>query len=168
MWLNLPRWPFWCDEFSARAGKRAGRRSRRGPRSGTRRLLLAVLPFFVHVLDRRLVDQQVGLAVAGYLDTALVVPLDHAANFFPVAEHDYHRCLGLHLLLVVEVLGVGLLCGSSFPAAPVAVAALRTLGSLPMLSCRGKRMIVVVAVQRRTDQLAVGKALCFHRALGWE
>src|SRR5258708_743921 len=38
-------------------------------------LLLAILAFFVHVLDRGLVNQQVGLAVAGDLDTALVVPL---------------------------------------------------------------------------------------------
>src|SRR5882672_8614831 len=72
-------------------------------------LLSGVLAFLEHVLNRRLVDHQVGRAGAVELDAALVVPLDVAVDFFSVAQHHDHGGLGLHLLLVVEVLGVGLL-----------------------------------------------------------
>ena len=57
------------------------------------------------------------MAVAGDLQTALVVPLDHAVNFLAVAQHDHHRGFRLHLLLIVKVLGVGLFRGRGFSAA---------------------------------------------------
>ena len=52
----------------------------------------------------------------------------------------------------------------------VAAFALRTVGTVAvsMFSAARQRVIVVGAVQRRTDQLAIGKALCFHCAIGWE
>jgi acyl-CoA hydrolase len=69
---------------------------------------------FVHVLDVRLVDQQVRRAVAVELEAALVVPLDDAVKFLTVLENDDHRRLALHLLYVIKVLGVGLFGGYRF------------------------------------------------------
>src|SRR5512141_427447 len=101
------------------------------------------LAFLVHVLDRWLVNEQVGLAAAGELDAVLVVPLDVAVDLFAVLEHDDHRGLGLHLLLVIKILGVGLLGGSGL--ARRAVAALHG------------RSTVAVAGQAGPDELAVGE-----------
>src|SRR5580704_11839414 len=69
-----------------------------------RRLL--AFRFFVHVLNRWLVDDDVGLRSAVHLQAVLVVPLDHAVDLFAVAEHDHHGCLALHLLLIVKIFGV--------------------------------------------------------------
>jgi len=58
-----------------------------------------------------LVDHQVGGAAAVQLDAMFVVPLDIAVDFLAIAQHDDHRRLGLHLLLIIEIFGVGLLAG---------------------------------------------------------
>lgn len=129
----------------------------RGPMSGARSLLPAVFALFVHVLDRRFVDQQIGLAISGDFEAALVVPLDHAVNFLAIAQHDHHGSLRLHLLLVVEVFRVSLLRWRGFPSAAagpvisfIPFGALGTL-SISMLSRGGLRMIVVGAVQGRAN-----------------
>src|SRR5580700_8853334 len=77
-------------------------------------MLPLVFALFEHVLDRWLVDHQVGSAIlADYLDARLVVPFDDATDFLAILQHDDHWCLRLHLLLVIEVFSVGLLwrCG---------------------------------------------------------
>src|ERR1700734_2525815 len=72
--------------------------------------LPSVLVFLEHVLDGGFVDHQVRSTVyAHHLDAGLVVPLDDAMYFLAVAQHDHHRRLRLHLLLIVEILRVGLL-----------------------------------------------------------
>lgn len=80
------------------------------------RLLLAVLAGLEHVSNALLVDQQIGLTTAIYLDAVAVIPIDPAMNFFAVFEHDDHRRSNLHLLLEIESFCVGLF---------LAVAALR-------------------------------------------
>ena len=72
-------------------------------------LPVALFVFLVHVLNAGLIDQQIRLTIAVHLQAILVVPLDDAVNLFIVLQHQDHRRLGLHLLLVVEILGVGLL-----------------------------------------------------------
>src|SRR5437867_3470065 len=67
------------------------------------------LLLFVHVLDAVLHDHQVRGAQPVHLDADPVVPLDDAAQLLAVLEHDHHRRAGVHLLEVVERLGVGLL-----------------------------------------------------------
>src|SRR5277367_4064080 len=53
----------------------AGQAHWRAPQPGE--LLALVLPFFIHVFDRGLVDHQIGLArVAVHFDATPVVPLD--------------------------------------------------------------------------------------------
>src|SRR4029077_18088866 len=66
---------------------------------------LTAFAFFVHVLDRRLVDHQIRLAAVSYnLEAVLVVPLDDAVNLLAVAEHDDQWRLRLHLFLIIEIL----------------------------------------------------------------
>src|SRR5271166_7010704 len=62
----------------------------------------------VHVFDIGLEDKQVGLAVAVHFQAALVIPLNHAFQGLTVFEYEDHARLRLHLLHVVEILGVGL------------------------------------------------------------
>src|SRR6266496_2213961 len=71
--------------------------------------LFPFLAFLVHVLDRGLVDHQVGCAHAIYLDACPVIPLNHAMDFLIIGQHDHHRRFRLHLLLVIEILCVGLI-----------------------------------------------------------
>ena len=88
--------------------------------------------FLVHVLDAGLVDQQVGRAGAVHLQAVLVVPLDDAVNFFAVLQHQDHGRLGLHLLLIIEILGVGLLRRRSL----LAVRAVATISAIAVRSRR--------------------------------
>src|SRR5205823_10934565 len=75
----------------------------------SREQLALILPFFEHVLNGRLVDHQVRLAVlAIHLDAITVIPLNDPAHFFAVAENDHHGGPRLHLLLIIKILGVGL------------------------------------------------------------
>src|SRR5215467_8283261 len=72
--------------------------------------LLLILAFFEHVLDGRLVNHEIWLAtIPVYLDAVTVIPFNDATNFFAILKHDHHRGSRLHLLLIVEVLGIGLL-----------------------------------------------------------
>ena len=111
-----------------------------------------VLAFFVHVLDRGLVDHEVGRTIAVYLETTLVIPLDDAADFFAIAEHDDHRRSRLHLLLIIKILSVGLLGRRRLAASAVTVIAIVTivavagaLRTIPPLPHGRGRMVVVVA-----------------------
>src|SRR5437660_6761127 len=70
--------------------------------------LLPALSLFIHVLDRRLIDHQIRCADAVYLDAGLVIPLDGSVDFFIVEHDDYHWSLRLHLLLKIEIFGIGL------------------------------------------------------------
>src|SRR5262249_54759273 len=111
---------------------------------------------FVHVLDAGLVDQQVSRANAVHLQAVLVIPFDDAVNLFPVLQHKDHRGLALHLLLVIEIFGMCLLGRRGLlavGAATIASVATRPLATVAILSG------MVVAVQRGTDELAVGKHL---------
>src|SRR5580765_5981594 len=77
--------------------------------------LLLVLAFFEHVLDGRLVNHEIWFAaVPVHFDAVAIVPLNDAANFLAVLQHNHHRGSRLHLLLIVEVLGVSLLRRSKF------------------------------------------------------
>jgi len=46
---------------------------------------LGILALFVHVLDGRFVDHQVGLSIAVQLDAGFVIPLDNAVNLLAIA-----------------------------------------------------------------------------------
>src|SRR6185437_5871939 len=71
--------------------------------------LLALLVFgLVHVLDDRLVDEQIGFALTMHLEAVAVVPLDDAANLLAIPQYQDHVGLGLHLLQEIETFGVGL------------------------------------------------------------
>src|SRR5664280_1266377 len=108
--------------------------------------------FLVHVLDAGFVDQQIGRAGAVHFKAVLVVPLDDAVDLFAVLQHQDHRRLGLHLLLIVEIFGVRLLRRRGLLAA---VHGARALAPIAALSDFLARMIV--AVESGTNQLAVGK-----------
>src|SRR5579862_438818 len=84
-------------------------------------LLPRVLAFLIHVLDRGFVDHEVGSAAAIHFEAALVVPLDHPADFLAIAEHDDHWSSGLHLLLIVEIFRVSLLRWGRLAATAVAI-----------------------------------------------
>src|SRR6476620_2217279 len=80
-----------------------------------RRRLALVFAFFEHVLDGGFVNHQIRFAIlAVHLDAIPVIPLDNAVNFFAVTQHDDHGRPRLHLLLIVEIFGVGLLRRSCF------------------------------------------------------
>src|SRR5580704_4241025 len=150
---------------------------------------LSSFAFLKHVLYRGLVDHQVRPAiVADHFDTSLVVPLDRTMHFLAVLQHDYHRRLRLHLLLVIKVFGIRLLrrrCLSSAPSATRAVASITPVKStlwpvVPVVSIPALRhlhmigvvigivvsVVVIRARQRRTDQFAVGEILVVSRLLG--
>ncbi len=76
-------------------------------------LLLAVFAGFEHVSNAMLVNEQIRLATAIYLDAVAIVPIDPAMYFFAVFEQDDHRRSDLHLLLEVEGFGVCLFLGVS-------------------------------------------------------
>ncbi len=125
-------------------------------------LLLSVLAFLEHVLDGGLVDHQVGSAGAIQLDAVLVVPLDVAVDLFTIAQHDDHGSLRLHLLLVVEIFGVGLLAGCdllgrSGGAVSVSIS-ISTLGGHMIVSVVVIIERVLGTVEGRTDQLAIREA----------
>src|ERR1700687_4651537 len=68
-------------------------------------MLPLVLPFFEHVLNRRLVDHQIRLAVfTVHLDAISIVPFDNAAYFLAVTQNNHHWRPRLHLLLVIKIL----------------------------------------------------------------
>src|ERR1051325_3332853 len=75
------------------------------------------------VLDAVLLDQQVRGALAIDLQAVAVVPLDAAADFLAIRHDDDHRRPGVHLLDVVEALGVRRLgwCGALLASSAVAV-----------------------------------------------
>src|SRR5580700_10586745 len=140
--------------------------------------LALVLAFFIHVLDGRLVDHQVGLAVfAIYLDAGPVVPLDDAAYFFAVTQNDHHLGARLHLLLVVKIFGIGLFrrrhllatasaAGRAISAIAVhAFCAVMPLGAVaPFLLRRWSSAVIAVvfrAGQSWSNQLAVGEIFLF-------
>ena len=80
-----------------------------GRRSVHRRLrLCALLRRLVQVLDTVFVDHQVRPVLAIQFEAGLVVPLDYALKYFAVRKNQDHRRPVLHLLDVVEVLGIGL------------------------------------------------------------
>src|SRR5215469_4843032 len=64
-------------------------------------LRLPVLTRLVHVADSSFVKQNVGIAVASYLDAAPVVPFDRALHLLAIFHHDDHGSFTLNLLLVV-------------------------------------------------------------------
>src|SRR5450759_2208573 len=70
---------------------------------------LAFLLLLVEVFDRVLRNNQIRRVLSVQLDDVLVVPLDPATELLPVQETDHDLGSGLHLLEVVERLGVGLL-----------------------------------------------------------
>src|SRR5580692_6077801 len=72
----------------------------------------------IHVLDVGLVKQYVGFADAVHLQATFVVPLDDSVQRLAILQHEDHRGLGLHLLYVVEILGVGLVGRHGFLLRP--------------------------------------------------
>src|SRR5581483_9207391 len=109
------------------------------------RSLLAFFSLLEHVLDAGLVNEHVGLAVTAEFDAGLVVPLDDSLDGFAVLQDHHHRSAGLHLLLVIKILRVGLFRRRILPAVVYAFAPLR------------RRFGAVLARKRRADQLAVGE-----------
>src|SRR5437867_2174461 len=89
-------------------GRRAGRRPLHSDPVGTGRPALVLLLGLVHVLDAVLHHHQVRSACAVDLDAVAVIPLDDATQFLAVLQDDDHRSPGVHLLEVVERLGVRL------------------------------------------------------------
>src|SRR5208282_2790509 len=134
-------------------------------------LLPPVLAFLEHVLDGRLVDHQVGGAVAVQLDAMFVIPLDIAVDFLSVAQHDDHGSLGLHLFLIIKILGVGLLgrrdflgrSGGTVPVfIPVPISAFdgHVVGAVVIVR-------VIGTIEGRPDQLAIGEAFLIGGWFGW-
>src|SRR5450432_1605698 len=125
--------------------------------------LSAVLALFIHVLDRGLVNHQVGGAAAVHLEAASVIPFDGSPNLFAIAKHNYHRRFRLHLLLIIEILRVGLLRRGWFfsqTIRPVMVTvSFDPVGPLATFSHGNRRMIVLGSAQGRPNQLAIGKSL---------
>jgi len=89
-------------------------------------------------------------------------------DLLAVAQHDDHRSLRLHLLLIIKILGVGLFCGGGLLAGRGGAIAV-SLSSLSRLVIRAVAVVPVIsastsAVERRTDQLAIRKAFLVR---GW-
>src|SRR4030088_2785995 len=128
-------------------------------------LALLVLAFLEHVLDGGLVDHQVGGAAADQLDAVLVVPLDIAVDFLAVAQNDDHGSLRLHLLLIIKIFGVGLLGGRGLLGRTGGTGAIPIFVSVPVSTFSGRVVVgvaivvVVGAIQDRTDQLAIREAV---------
>lgn len=74
----------------------------------TNRLPLSVIARLEYVPDALLVDQQIRVAAAIYLDAIAVVPFDPPVHFLAVFKHDDHGRAALHLFLKVESFGMGL------------------------------------------------------------
>jgi hypothetical protein len=136
-------------------------------RARTSGLLPPVLAFLKHVLNRGLVDHEVGGGVAVQLDAVLVVPLDVAVDFLAVAQYDDHGGLRLHLLLIIEIFGVGLLAGRDLlggsgrtVSIPVSLSAFD--GSVVMVIVR-----VIGTRESGTNQLAIRKAFLIDGWFGW-
>jgi len=126
------------------------------------------LAFFEHVFDGWFIDHQIRGAAAVQLDAVLVVPLNIAVDFLAVAQHDDHGSLRLHLLLIVEVFGVGLFArrdllsrsrGTITISVPISFSA---LGGCVTVAVVIVRVIVsragARAVEGGSDQLAIRKA----------
>src|ERR1019366_6329881 len=92
-------------------------------------------------LDAGFIEQQVGPLGAIYLEAAFVVPLYRPVQSFAVAKHKNHCGLGLHLLDIIEVLGVGLVRWNRL--------LLRWRGP------PGRRDLFLDFVQRRTNELTI-------------
>jgi|ERR1700677_836905 hypothetical protein len=136
------------------------------------RLPSPVFAFFEHVLDGGLVDHQIRGAAPVQLDAILVVPLDITVDFFAVTQDDYHGSFRLHLLLIVEVFGVGLFArhkllvwGGGTVAVSVAISV--------SFSAFGGRVIVAViivgvigTIEGWADQLAIRKAFLLVNMTG--
>src|SRR5260370_36867972 len=139
-----------------------------------RKSLPLVLPFLKHVLDRRLVNHQIRVAILTvHLDAIPVIPFDDPAHFFPIAQNDHHRRSRLHLLLIIKVLRVGLLRGCGLLASPAShrslaaipaihslhafstVVPLRPLASFLRHRSRIVAIVILHAWQRGPNQLAV-------------
>src|SRR5437867_853089 len=90
-------------------------------------------------------DQQVWPFQAMELDAASVVPLYVSSELFAVLENDDHGGLVIHLLLIIEALGVSLLGGHSLAIRVLVTATMRglALGTLSHFS------------QGRSDQFPV-------------
>lgn len=116
------------------------------------RLSPLILARLIHVFDIELVDQKIGLPVTIHLDAVAIVPFDAALNLFAVFEDDHHRGVRLHLLLVVEALGMSLLWRRAFSLQDGAPVGALTIGSLATITA-----VEVSSVQRRTNQLAADK-----------
>jgi hypothetical protein len=92
-------------------------------------------------------------------------------HFLAIAQHDDHGCLALHLFLIIEIFGVGLLAGRGFLgrrtrgtiSIPVSVP-----NSIPDLDGRVVMTVINVsvigAVEGRADELAVREAILIG---GW-
>src|ERR1700687_4285069 len=145
-----------------------------------------VLPFFEHVLDRRLVNHQIRLAVfTVHLDAIPVVPFDDAVYFLAIAQNDHHWRPRLHLLLVIKILGVGLLRRRGF--LPCAACPRHTIAAIappvhtfypvmtihsfaPFRSLHGSGVVVIVVLYPRQswpNQLAIGEVFLL-RDSGWD
>src|SRR5271166_4710600 len=128
-------------------------------------LLFASFAFLVQILNAGLVDQQVGRARTVHLQAVLVVPLDGAVDLLAVLQHQHHGGVGLHLFLVIEILGVGLLRRRQLLAAVhgalVAVVTLAAV-AIPTVVAIVARMII--AVKGGTYKLATGKGFMVNDA----
>ena len=119
--------------------------------------LFFVLAFFVHVLDTRFVDDEIGSAVAVHLDAISVVPFDDTMELLAVAHDDDHGRLTLHLFLVVEIFGIGAfrrrnLLAASGPVGAFIIVAIATFhGGWSVI------MVVLGAAQRRPYQTTIRK-----------
>src|ERR1700687_3968688 len=126
-------------------------------------LSLPVLAFLEHVLDGGFVDHQIGGSGAVELDSILVLPLEIAVDFLAVAQHDDHGSLRLHLLLIIKILGVSLLGGRGLFGRSGGTIAISVSVPVPAFSRRvvvGVAIVVMVsAIQDRTDQLAIREAV---------
>src|SRR5271157_3034851 len=121
-------------------------------------LLSAGFAFLVHVLDAGLVNEQVRCSGAVHLQAVLVVPLDDAVDLLAIVQHQDHGRAGLHLLLVVEILGVRLLRWRGFLAAVRGTfGAVVTIVAAIALAVVAVVARMIVAVERGADQLAIGK-----------
>src|SRR5713226_5181888 len=136
-------------------------------------LSLLALAFLEHVLNGGLVDHQVGGAAAVQLDAVLVVPLDIAVDFLAVTQHDNHGGLRLHLLLIVKIFGVGLFGGRGLLGWSGGTVAIPISISVPVAAFSGRVVmgvaivVVVGAIEDRTDQLAIREAVLIGGLFSW-
>src|SRR5437867_8969529 len=98
-------------------------------------------------------------------------------DFFTILEHNDHWRSGLHLLLVVKILGVSLFrrrrlpgtspaCTTTAVVAIIAIGPVHALRPVTALADGELGMIIVLgAIQGRPDELSVGKSFLFERPL---